>query len=1079
MTFPAARLLRILRVLTILSTLLVLALGPVASASSAPRPDAAPPPAVEAGGGLDPSIQYEEAMAHAGDRIDFQPGERVTTPFKPRAGDGWSVGGLAPRELPAGRKSGAELDQPAEIAPARGPQGAGDPATGDVDTGRLPAGSVIDARSAMATAGTSTLASPDGAASSLRREVFGFLPYWEVSDSTTTLNYSLLSTIAYFSVGADSVGNLVKTDPDGSLSTGWAGWTSSKMTSVINNAHAHGTRVVLTVSCFAWSTAQAATQSALLGSPGARALLVSQIVAAVRNRGADGVNLDFEPIASGYADEFTAFVRELRAGLDGAAPGYQLTFDATGHIGNYPLEGATAPGGADAVFIMGYDYRGTNSNPTGSISPLTGPVYDLTDTVAAYTARISPSKVILGVPYYGRAWSTPSDALHAANISGEQYGYSSTVTYTTAADYFATYGRRWDPIEGAPWTAYQRQTCTTTYGCVTMWRELYVDDAASLGLRYDLVNRSNLRGAGIWALGYDNTRPELYQVLSDKFFDDRTPPVTGVSALPASQHDEGFAVGWTGWDDTAIASWDVQVATDAGPWADWRTGVTSTSDIYLGQHGHSYAFRVRARDTRGNLGAWTVNDASPAVGPLHVGGFGRVAVDDLSMRSGPTTGASKLGSLNTGQLLSIVGGPVDADGYTWWQVTGPLTEWGAVGPVQVGAWVAATGAAAPYVEPRAAINTTTVDATIRGYHVTSSSGGRVVAPNDAVARTVQVAWSNATNLDALTLNVVGSNGTVAGSVALDRLGAGSQSWTWDGRLGGSIVPAGTYVLQLVGTVGGTTVAAPSSSPASTEQVARFGVSVDLAAGATYVALPPTRLLDSRYGNGLSGAFGAGAPRTFVVAGRGGVPAGAVAVTGNLTITGGGSAGYVALTPTPTASPSTSTLNFPAGDTRANGVTVTLGPDGTLAAVYMGPAGSAVHVIFDVTGYYIGSPAGATYVALPPTRLLDSRYGNGLSGAFGAGAPRTFVVAGRGGVPAGAVAVTGNLTITGGGSAGYVALTPTPTASPSTSTLNFPAGDTRANGVTVTLGPDGTLAAVYMGPAGSAVHVIFDVTGYVR
>ena len=51
-----------------------------------------------------------------------------------------------------------------------------------------------------------------------------------------------------------------------------------------------------------------------------------------------------------------------------------------------------------------------NAAVAGSISPLSGPVYDLTDTVKAYTALISPSKVILGVPWYGRAWSTPTDA---------------------------------------------------------------------------------------------------------------------------------------------------------------------------------------------------------------------------------------------------------------------------------------------------------------------------------------------------------------------------------------------------------------------------------------------------------------------------------------------------------------------------------------------------------------------------------------------------------------------------------------------------------------------------------------------
>jgi hypothetical protein len=88
-------------------------------------------------------------------------------------------------------------------------------------------------------------ATPDAepaAASGLRRQVFGFLPYWEVSGASTRLNYDVLSTIAYFSVGADKAGNLRKKDKDGTSTTGWGGWTSSSMTAVINAAHQRGTR---------------------------------------------------------------------------------------------------------------------------------------------------------------------------------------------------------------------------------------------------------------------------------------------------------------------------------------------------------------------------------------------------------------------------------------------------------------------------------------------------------------------------------------------------------------------------------------------------------------------------------------------------------------------------------------------------------------------------------------------------------------------------------------------------------------------------------------------------------------------
>src|SRR5690606_17019831 len=135
-------------------------------------------------------------------------------------------------------------------------------------------------------------------------------------------------------------------------------------------------------------------------------------------------------------------------------------------------------------------------------------------------------------------------------------------------------------------------------------------------------------------------------------------------------------------------------------------------------------------------------------------------------------------------------------------------------------------------------------------------------------------------------------------------------------------------------------------------------------------------------------------------------------------------------------------------------------------------GATTHLIFDVTGYFVPNTSGATFVPLTPARLLDTRFANGLSGTFSAGVPRTFQVTGRGGVPANATAVTGNLTVTGQSQAGYAFLGPNPIASPTSSTLNFPLGDSRANGVTVALGAGGTLSATYVAGGGATTHLIF-------
>ena len=248
---------------------------------------------------------------------------------------------------------------------------------------------------------------------------------------------------------------------------------------------------------------------------------------------------------------------------------------------------------------------------------------------------------------------------------------------------------------------------------------------------------------------------------------------------------------------------------------------------------------------------------------------------------------------------------------------------------------------------------------------------------------------------------------------------------------------------------------------------------------TFYPVAPARILDTMIGNGLSGVFSNRVPRLLQVTGRGGVPAGAVAVTGILTVTGQTKQGYISIGPVATSAPGSSNLNFPAGDNRANNVTVALDAVGRLAAVYVPNGTGTTQVIFDVTGYFLADDNGATFKPLAPGRVLDSRNGTGTSGAFKTGVAKSFQVTGNAGVPAEAVAVTGNLTLVSPTGMGWAFVGPSIPANPATiccSTVNAPAKDIRADGVTVALS-SGTLSAVWVGPKASTANLVFDVTGY--
>ena len=247
-----------------------------------------------------------------------------------------------------------------------------------------------------------------------------------------------------------------------------------------------------------------------------------------------------------------------------------------------------------------------------------------------------------------------------------------------------------------------------------------------------------------------------------------------------------------------------------------------------------------------------------------------------------------------------------------------------------------------------------------------------------------------------------------------------------------------------------------------------------AVGTTLVPITPQRVLDTR--PALANRFAHGVARSWQVAGVGAIPGNALAVTGNVTVVGQTGPGFVSVTPRPTNAPTSSSINFPLGDVRANNVTIPLGPGGTLSAVYIASAADKrTHVLFDVTGYFLAGEDGSDYNPLTPARVVDTRPAS--ANRLRRDVPRSFQITG-GVVPPGALAVTGNLTVTQQTGAGVVSLTPTSQVNPATSSLNFPLRDNRANGVTVPLSPTGTFFAVYKSTVvGARTHLIFDVTGY--
>ena len=123
-------------------------------------------------------------------------------------------------------------------------------------------------------------------------------------------------------------------------------------------------------------------------------------------------------------------------------------------------------------------------------------------------------------------------------------------------------------------------------------------------------------------------------------------------------------------------------------------------------------------------------------------------------------------------------------------------------------------------------------------------------------------------------------------------------------------------------------------------------------------------------------------------------------------------------------------------------------------------------------------AAAKFNTLAPCRIADTRLPDGPWGgpALDGGSIRSFVIGGQCGVPATATAVSFNFTVTAPTGLGDIRVYPGQTAVPTSTTLNWFAGRTRANNAVIGLGSFHDISVAVDQPGGT-VHFIIDVNGY--
>lgn len=358
-------------------------------------------------------------------------------------------------------------------------------------------------------------------------EVFGFAPHWTF-DKLDNVDFETLTTLAYFGVEAKADGNL---DTD---SKGYETFMSQKATDLFKKAHKNGTRVVLTLTQMDNDDIKT-----IMDDPALQESIISQTAEVVKNRGIDGVNIDFEYVGNPgeeYRAKFSAFAKNLTDRIHSEIPGSRVTASVYASAVKDPkiYDIKTLSAGVDGIFMMAYDFAVAGSKNAIPTAPLYGYKegkywYDVSTAVDAFLSQMPSEKLILGVPWYGYNYAVEAPQVKTATSQGYytyykkgRRTYSTFIPLTSHAQTYALvknnvnsanpdisdYREGFDDQGKVSWRAYQEDG---------IWRMVFIDDVKSQSIKYDFAKDKNLAGVGMWALGFDDGSHEVWDLLKEKF----------------------------------------------------------------------------------------------------------------------------------------------------------------------------------------------------------------------------------------------------------------------------------------------------------------------------------------------------------------------------------------------------------------------------------------------------------------------------------------------------------------------------------------------------------------------------------
>lgn len=212
--------------------------------------------------------------------------------------------------------------------------------------------------------------------------------------------------------------------------------------------------------------------------------LIDQMLTVMRERGYEGVDIDFEYILPENREQYARFAGKTREKMN--EYGYKVTVAVAPKISDRQrgilVEGvdyALLGQNADAVFLMTYEW-GYTYGPPMAVAPL-----DKVREVVEYAVtQIQPGQIILGIPNYGYDWTLPYErGITRARSIGNVEAVETAAENGAAIEYAQ--------ISQSPWFTYRKNG---------MEHVVWFEDVRSISAKWDLIREYGLSGARYWNL---------------------------------------------------------------------------------------------------------------------------------------------------------------------------------------------------------------------------------------------------------------------------------------------------------------------------------------------------------------------------------------------------------------------------------------------------------------------------------------------------------------------------------------------------------------------------------------------------